>query len=296
MGDSIAANLFMLGFAWQRGLVPLTEASLMQAIELNGVAVKANQQAFLWGRRAAVDLNAVTELAMPAQPIVLNLPQTTEALIRRRIAMLTEYQDAAYARRYAAFIDDVKAKLERANLGKEGDRVLRAVAQNLFKLMAYKDEYEVARLYTARNFQDQLRDTFEGPISLRFNLAPPLLAKKDARGHLIKQEYGTWVFHAFKLLAKLKGLRGSALDVFGYHPERRMERELIDWYQQAVQQSLSELTRQSAVRALAIAEIAEQIRGFGHVKAASVEKARAKLAELQQPLSSRDPSLASHAA
>ena len=296
MGDSIAANLFMLGFAWQRGLVPLTEASLMQAIELNGVAVKENQQAFLWGRRAAVDLNAVTELAMPAQPVVLNLPQTTEALIRRRIAMLTEYQDAAYARRYAAFIDDVKAKLERANLGKEGDRVLRAVAQNLFKLMAYKDEYEVARLYTARNFQDQLRDTFEGPISLRFNLAPPLLAKKNARGHLIKQEYGTWVFHAFKMLAKLKGLRGTALDVFGYHPERRMERELIDWYQKAVQQALSELNRQSAVRALAIAEIPEQIRGFGHVKAASVEKARAKLAELQQPLSSRDPSLASHTA
>ncbi|MFN7882703.1 MAG: DUF6537 domain-containing protein [bacterium] len=296
MGDSIAANLFMLGFAWQRGLVPLTEASLMQAIELNGVAVKANQQAFLWGRRAAVDLNAVTELAMPAQPIVLNLPQTTEALIRRRIAMLTEYQDAAYARRYAAFIDDVKAKLEQANLGKEGDRVLRAVAQNLYKLMAYKDEYEVARLYTDRKFQDQLRNTFEGPISLRLNLAPPLLAKKNPQGHLIKQEYGAWVFHAFKLLAKLKRLRGTAWDVFGYHPERRMERELIVWYQKAVQQALSGLNSKNAAQAWAVAAIPEQIRGFGHVKAASVEKARARLTQLQQPLSPRDPCWAPYAA
>ncbi len=281
MGDSIAANLFMLGFAWQRGRVPLLEASLMQAIELNGVAVKANQQAFLWGRRAAVDLNAVTALAIPDQPIVLTLPPTTETLIRRRVALLADYQNAAYAKRYETFIADVKAKLAHANLGKEGDKVLRAVAQNLYKLMAYKDEYEVARLYTDRQFQDQLRNTFEGPIRLRFNLAPPLLAKKNAQGHLVKQEYGAWVFQAFKLLAKLKGLRGTAFDVFGYHPERRMERGLIDWYQDAVNAALGDPLEGQADRVLAIAKLPEQIRGFGHVKQASVERAQAQLVSLQ---------------
>jgi indolepyruvate ferredoxin oxidoreductase len=281
LGDSIAANLFMLGFAWQRGRVPLKETSLMQAIALNGVAVKANQQAFLWGRRAAVDLNAVIDLASPAQPVVLTLPQSTDALIRRRVALLAEYQNAAYAQRYESFIDDIKAKLARENLGKEGDKVLRAVAQNLYKLMAYKDEYEVARLYTDRKFQDQLNNAFEGPIRLRFNLAPPWLAKKNAQGHLVKEEYGAWVFQAFKLLAKLKGLRGTAWDVFGYHPERKMERGLVDWYRQSVTQALQRCDKCPTDTVLAIAKLPEQIRGFGHVKVASVEKAKAQLAALQ---------------
>ena len=187
MGDSIATNLFMLGFAYQKGLLPLSETALMKAIELNGVAVAANQTAFLWGRRAAADRQAVERIANPPRPILLKMPETLGSIVKQRVQYLTDYQNADYARQYQSVVDQVR-KAEAA-LG-QGDRLARAVAKSLFKLMAYKDEYEVARLYTTASFTDMLKQQFEGKLKLRFNLAPPLFVKKDAHGYPLKTEYG----------------------------------------------------------------------------------------------------------
>ncbi len=263
MGDSIATNLFMLGYAYQRGRIPVSQAALMRAIELNGVAIEANKQAFTWGRRAAVDLARVKALAQPAQPIVLQMPQSLDKLIAHRSAELTAYQDAAYAKRYLDLVQAVRAAEQK--LGKS-ERLSLAVARYAYKLMAYKDEYEVARLYTNGAFEEKLKRQFEGKFSLKFNLAPPLLAKKDGQGRMIKAEYGSWVWSAFKLLAKLKGLRGGALDIFGYSEERKQERALIADYFSTIQGLLPTLQADKLDIAVAIASLPEKVRGFGHVK------------------------------
>jgi len=277
MGDSIAANLFMLGYAWQKGLVPLSEASLLGAIELNGVAVASNQRSFLWGRRAAADLARVEKVAMPAQAVVVQMPQGLDAVIRKRAEFLTGYQDAAYATQYESVVTRVREAERAAGLG---NKLTMAVARSLFKLMAYKDEYEVARLYTDGRFVEQLKTQFEGDFSLKFNLAPPLFAKKDARGHLVKAEFGSWMWTAFKLLAKLKGLRGGAFDVFGYSAERRMERALIAEYRAMVEGLLPALDAANHATAVELAALPEQIRGFGHVKEKAVAEYRMRKAEL----------------
>jgi len=277
MGDSIAANLFMLGYAWQKGLVPLSEASLLRAIELNGVAVAPNQRSFLWGRRAAVDLKRVEQVAVPAQTIVVQMPQGLDAIVRKRVESLTAYQDAAYAARYAALVARVREAEQARGLG---NRLATAVAKSLFKLMAYKDEYEVARLYTDGRFVEQLKSQFEGDFSLKFNLAPPLFAKKDASGHMVKAEFGSWMWGAFKLLAKMKGLRGGAFDVFGYSAERRMERALIGEYRTMIEGLLETLDGGNHALAVELAALPEQIRGFGHVKEQAVAAYRARKAEL----------------
>ena len=281
MGDSIAANLFMMGYAWQKGLIPLSEAALLRAIELNGVAVAANKRSFLWGRRAAVDLKRVEKVATPTQAIVVQMPQSLDALVRSRVAHLTGYQDASYAAKYEDLVAKVRAT--EGGLG-AGNKLATAVAKYYAKLMSYKDEYEVARLYTDGRFVEQLQSQFEGNFSLKFNLAPPLLAKKNEQGRLVKAEYGSWVWSAFKLLAKLKGLRGGALDIFGYTEERKMERALIVEYREMIEGLLPKLTADTLPLAIELAQLPEQIRGFGHVKENAVAAFRLRKADLLKKL------------
>ncbi|MBI3528871.1 MAG: indolepyruvate ferredoxin oxidoreductase family protein [Betaproteobacteria bacterium] len=279
LGDSIATNLFMLGFAFQKGLIPLQEASLLKAIELNAVAIDANKQAFSWGRRGAVSLEQVEKIATPAKPAIVQMPQNLETQVRRRIAFLTDYQSAAYAKRYEALVD--KVRTAEAAMG-AGDTLTKAVAKALFKLMAYKDEYEVARLYTSGDFEKRMNDTFEGDFKVKYNLAPPLLAKRDAQGHLVKAQYGAWMKHAFRLLAKFRGLRGTALDPFGYTGERKMERGLIRDYESLVTEMLATLSPKNHRIAVELAWLPERIRGFGHIKERNVAAVAAERDRLLQ--------------
>ena len=273
MGDSIAANLFMLGYAFQRGAIPVTLAGLMKAIELNGVAIASNQQALQWGRMAAANMAAVEAVCAPEQRIVVQLPESLTASIKKRMEFLQSYQNLNYAHQYKDFVDGIRDAEQRAGLN---DAVSKSVARNLFKLMAYKDEYEVARLYTDNSFKQQLQAQFEGDYSVTFNLAPPLFSKKDDKGHLIKQNYGRWMMVAFKGLSRLKALRGTAFDIFGYSEERQMERALIAEYRETMTNALPALGRGDVgtTLLLELARLPELIRGFGHVKLSNVKKAR----------------------
>jgi indolepyruvate ferredoxin oxidoreductase len=297
MGDAIATNLFILGYAWQQGLVPVSFDALMKAIELNGAAVEMNKTAFAWGRLAAHDLPAVQRAAGIAQPPTAqdflangvlatsaafegdgNVAQTLDQAIAVRAKFLAEYQDAKYAAQYTQLMQRVRRTENEKAGGRAG--LSEAVARYLFKLMAYKDEYEVARLYTTGDFEKRVRETFDGDIKVKFNLAPPLLARKDADGHLRKAEYGPWVFTAFKLLKRFKGLRGTALDPFGHTAERRMERRLIVDYRSMLEELLNGLSLDNHDLAVELARIPELIRGYGHVKEAHLVRAKAKEAEL----------------
>ena len=261
LGDSIAANLFTLGFAWQRGLIPIGSAAIEEAVKLNGVAVKMNLAAFLWGRRAAVDEAAVRAILGSGQK---PKAQSLDELIARREAFLTGYQNAAYAKSYRAVIDRVRSD--------GGDRLTETVARNLFKLMAYKDEYEVARLYSDGAFAKTLAQKFKGDYRLKFHLAPPIMGRRDGfTGRPVKSEFGPWMMQAFKILARLKGLRGTVFDVFGYTAERKRERKLIVEYLTEI----AELLESDSHRALDVAAWPEMIRGFGHVKEESIARARA---------------------
>ncbi|HSS29269.1 MAG TPA: indolepyruvate ferredoxin oxidoreductase family protein, partial [Usitatibacter sp.] len=235
MGDSIATNLFMMGYAWQKGLIPVGEAAIVQAIELNATAVESNKKAFEWGRRAAVDLASVERAATPpeSKPGSRNLSHSLEELVSRRRAFLVDYQDEAYAKRYEDFVAKVRAAEESAVPG--STQLTSIVARYLFKLMAYKDEYEVARLHTETGFMKKIESQFEGDFIVKMHLAPPLWVKKDpVTGEPRKRTYGPWMLTAMKMLAKLKFLRGGALDVFGYSAERKMERQLIADYEGTV--------------------------------------------------------------
>jgi indolepyruvate ferredoxin oxidoreductase len=209
------------------------------------------------------------------------MPLSLETIVRKRTEFLVGYQNAAYARRYEAFVDRVRQS--EAALGR-GNALAKAVAQGLFKLMTYKDEYEVARLYTDGRFEERLKATFEGDFTVRFNLAPPLLAKRDAQGRLVKAQYGSWMWQALKVLAKLKLLRGTRFDVFGRTEERRMERQLIADYQASIEALLPRLNTDNLAQAVELASLPEQIRGFGHVKLDSVARARARWQELEAAL------------
>jgi indolepyruvate ferredoxin oxidoreductase len=288
MGDAIATNMFMLGYAYQKGWVPLGEASLLRAIELNGVSVEFNRKAFAWGRRAAANLALVETLASPADvvPISQALSRGLDEMIARRAEFLTGYQDAAYARRYARLVERVRAAESRV----PGDSrpLTEAVARYYFKLLAYKDEYEVARLHSDPAFRRRIGTMFEGDYKLRFHLAPPLLAKRDSTtGELRKSSYGPWMMGAFRLLSKLKGLRGTVFDVFGYSDERRTERRLIADYESTVDELLARLDRDNRALAVEIASIPEHIRGFGHVKARHLAETKKKQVELLSAF--RDP-------
>ena len=273
LGDAIAANLFLLGFAWQRGLVPVSSVALERAIELNGVAVDLNKRAFLWGRRAA---HAPQRLQRLLSEPGKRPPRSLDALIEDRRRRLAEYQSAAYADAYAAFVDQVRKRDADG-----GQRLTRAVAMSLHKLMAYKDEYEVARLYTDGEFSRQLKAQFSGNYRLRLHLAPPLLAKRDpATGRPLKRTFPGWALRAFRLLAKLRFLRGTAWDPFGYSSERRRERQDIDDYRTLIEGFLPQLTSVNYDQAVALAQLPLQLRGFGHVKDAN----RAKLAKQRDRL------------
>ena len=279
LGDSIATNLFMLGYAYQLGLVPVSAEALNKAIELNGVSVQLNQQAFLWGRRAAHDLAAVEKLAAPK---VVEAPHcsTLEEIVADRVQRLTAYQNAAYAERYRELVEHVRKADTDAQ-----QRLSKAVARYYFKLLAYKDEYEVARLYSDATFRKQLEAQFEGDYQLQFHLAPSWLSKPDAvTGEPCKRSFGPWMLKAFGVLARFKFLRGSVLDPFGHSAERRLERELIEEYEANVAYLLAELNAGNYRTAVALAEIPEQIRGYGHVKEAALTKAREQATQLKARL------------
>jgi indolepyruvate ferredoxin oxidoreductase len=273
VGDSLYANPLMLGYAWQKGRIPLSHAALMRAIELNGVQVENNKIAFEWGRRAAHDLAAVQQQLKPAQVIEFMRKSTNvDELVAKRVEFLTDYQDAAYAAQYKEFVEKVRATEK--PLG--GTKLTEAVARYLFKVMAYKDEYEVARLHTDRSFLDKVAAQFEGDYKLNYHLAPPMTAKKNEKGELVKKAYGPWMLTAFGLLAKLKGLRGTAFDVFGHTEERKMERALIGEYKASIDEVLRSLTADNLSLAVEIARIPEEIRGYGHVKERHLAAARPK--------------------
>ncbi len=270
MGDSIYTNPMMLGFAWQKGWIPLARESLVRAIELNAVAVENNKAAFEWGRRAAHDWPGVEKLLAPAQVLQFRKRETPDDIVNRRVEFLTAYQDAAYAAGYKAFVDKVRAR--EAALGKTS--LTESVARYLFKLMAYKDEYEVARLHTDGAFLARVNNMFEGDFKLNYHLAPPLLAKRNAKGELQKQKFGPAMLTAFRVLARLKGLRGTALDIFGRTEERRTERALIGEYRASIDEVLTTLDAGNHALAVEIARIPEQIKGYGHVKERTLKLAR----------------------
>jgi indolepyruvate ferredoxin oxidoreductase len=257
----------MLGFAFQKGLVPLSLDSLMQAIEINGVAIGANKRAFNWGRLAAHDIGKVESVAAPLMrtATVTRLEQTFEQKVDRRATFLADYQDETWAARYRRLVDAAVAAERDKAAGLDG--FADAVAENFFKLMSYKDEYEVARLYTSGEFRDKLNQQFDGDFKLSFHLAPPLLARRDPdTGQLQKREYGPWVLKAFGLLARMKGLRGTAWDIFGRTEERQMERRLIGEYEDTMNEVMASLTHDRHPLAVQLAEVPGRIKGFGHVK------------------------------
>jgi indolepyruvate ferredoxin oxidoreductase len=270
MGDTIYVNPMILGYAWQKGWIPLGRESLLRAIELNAVAVENNKTAFEWGRQAAHDRARVEALLSPGQVVEFKKRETVESLVARRMEFLTAYQDAAYAAQYQAFVEKVRAT--ETPLGKT--TLTESVARYLFKLMAYKDEYEVARLHTDTAFLDKINGMFEGDFKLNYHMAPPLIAKKNAKGELIKQPFGPAMMTAFKLLARLKGLRGGAFDIFGKTEERKTERALIGEYRASIEEVLKSLSAANHATAVEIARIPEQIKGFGHVKERHLKAAR----------------------
>ena len=279
-GDAIATNLFMLGYAYQKGLIPVSGVAIEQAIELNDIAVEANKRTFTWGRRAALDLEAVERLAQPS-PASSHavMSSTLDELVRRRVEDLTAYQDGAYADRYRDMIEKVREAEARRAPGMKG--LADAVARYAHKLMAYKDEYEVARLYTDGSFEAQLREAFEGDFRIQFHMAPPLIARRDPdTGELRKQAYGPWMLPVLRWLARLKWLRGTSLDPFGYSEERRVERALIERYEAVVEELIQGLDHDNHALAIEIASLPEHVRGYGHVKLAHIERVAAQETEL----------------
>jgi indolepyruvate ferredoxin oxidoreductase len=278
MGDSIYTNPMMMGYAWQKGWIPLGRASLIRAIELNAVQVDNNKAAFEWGRRAAHDWASVEKLLSPAQVLQFKKRETLDDIVQRRVAFLTDYQDAAYAAQYQAYVHKVRA----ADSALDKTLLTESVARYLFKLMAYKDEYEVARLHTDTAFLDKVNAMFEGDFTLNYHLAPPLLAKRNDKGELQKKKFGPVMLTGFRYLAKLKGLRGTALDVFGRSEERKTERALIGEYRASIDEVLARLTADNHAQAVEIARIPEKIKGYGHVKERNLVAARQQWHALMQ--------------
>ncbi|MEA2934313.1 MAG: indolepyruvate ferredoxin oxidoreductase, partial [Variibacter sp.] len=294
LGNSIGANIFMVGYAYQLGAIPLSAESIEEAIELNGEAVAMNQAAFRWGRRAAVDLASVEAQVKPKAELrdQLRPSETLDETVARRVAFLTAYQSRRYARKYQATLEKVR-KAEAAVL--PGATALSdAVARYLFKLMAYKDEYEVARLLSDDRFDEAIRKQFDGEkLEIRYQLAPPLLARKNPEtGEPKKMEFGPWMRTVFKLLKRFRFLRGTFLDPFGHTEERRTERQLIADYNALLDEVLAGLTPDKHALAVGLASIPEKIRGYGHVKMRHLKPAKAEEANLlEQFRASPEPML-----
>ncbi len=278
LGHSIATNIFMLGYAWQKGLVPLSAEALLRAIELNGAAVEENRRAFNWGRRAAHDPAGVEAIAhggeakLPTHRFSTSLDET----VARRVAFLTDYQNAAYAERYASLLRRVR--------GSKAAPLAEAVARNYFKLLAYKDEYEVARLFADAEFGQSLDAAFEGDYRLEFHVTLPWQRPAQDGTEPKKRSFGPWLLPAMRLLAKFKFLRGSAFDPFARIPERQEERRLIADYERLVDDLLARYELIDPEIALALARLPESIRGYGPVKERAIAQARATQAELEGKL------------
>ncbi|WP_019528277.1 indolepyruvate ferredoxin oxidoreductase family protein [Dasania marina] len=296
MGNEVAANMFIIGYALQKGWMPVSLAALERAIELNGVAVAMNQRSLAWGRLAAVDLDAVQKVARPAEGVVSYMPareepKTLSALVDARVVDLTEYQNSAYADSYSQLVAEVKAAEQKLGAGEL--TLTWAVAQYYFKLMAYKDEYEVARLHSGKALREALAETFDGNFKLAFHLAPPVLGGRDPNtGRYPKRVFGGWMMHAFTLLAKFKFLRGSVFDPFGYASHRQQERQLIKDYAQTIRKLLPDLKADNYATAVAIAELPEKIRGYDTVKEANIAQVQLQqeqlLDEFYQPPSANN--------
>ena len=302
MGDAIATNMFMLGHAWQLGAVPLARESILHAIEMNGVAISMNQQAFEWGRVAAHDASLLPDTTREeANPLAhRHISKTLDEVIERRAAWLTDYQSARYARRYLDRVAKVRAA--EAVAGQDAGQgaglgagqgvglggVTDVVARNLYKLMAIKDEFEVGRLFSDGEFEKQLELQFADYDNLEFHLAPPLFSRKNEKGELTKSRYGPWMRGAYAMLAKMRSLRGTPLNVFGYTAERRMERSLLAEYEAVVDEIAAGLSADNADAALALAAYPDTIRGFGHIKERNAVKGRAekesRLAAFRDPV------------
>jgi indolepyruvate ferredoxin oxidoreductase len=290
LGDSIATNMMMMGYAYQKGLLPLSAKAIEQAIEINGVAIKMNTQAFQLGRLAAADPARIADM-MKGQDAAI-APKTLDAMlldeiIAHRSALLTDYQNAGLAERYRNMVTQVR---NAAANGGFGDELPRAVAINYAKLLAYKDEYEVARLFTDGRFEKQIRDQFDGDFKVSFNLAPPLLGGgKDALGRPRKRAFGPWLMPVFRLLAKMRGLRGTAFDIFGHSADRRLERDLIAGYEKDVAHVLSVLSPLTLDTAIELLSLPDRIRGYGPVKEKAVRDAKARYAQLAADLVNPPP-------
>jgi len=274
LGNTIYANVFMLGYAWQQGLLPVSLTALMRAIELNDVEIDRNKTAFSWGRVAAADMASIDQVIEP----VAAMPQKQESLqkaIGRRAEFLVGYQNQALADRYVALTERTRAA--ELSVAGEGSEVLtRAVAKAYFKTISYKDEYEVARLHAESDFLKNIRANYGSKARIRFHLAPPILSSgKDSRGRPLKREFGSWMIPAFRILAKFKGLRGTSLDLFGLTAERRMERALIDEFEQSVAQLLGGLSSDNIELATDIVNRYLDIRGYGPVKEQAASEVRA---------------------
>jgi indolepyruvate ferredoxin oxidoreductase len=292
LGDSIATNMMMMGFAYQKGLLPVGAEAIEQAIELNGVSIKMNTQAFRLGRLAAADpakLAAMMKGDEPEAPKTLD-QMSLDEVIAHRTQLLTDYQNAAYAARYRHLVDQVRKV---AFDGGYGEALPRAVAINYAKLLAYKDEYEVARLYTDGRFADNMRKQFEGDFKISFNLAPPILSSGvDALGRPKKRVFGAWMMPVFRTMAKFRFLRGTLFDPFSYSEDRKLERNLIKGYEQDVVTAVKLLSPKTHDIAVELLSLPDQIRGYGPVKEASVAKAKARYEQLAKELVNPPPLIA----
>jgi indolepyruvate ferredoxin oxidoreductase len=274
IGNTIYANVLLLGCAWQKGFVPISLDAMMRAIELNGIEVEKNKQAFGWGRIAAIDTEDFHRRI--AGDEAANDDETLDDVMRRRADFLVDYQDQALSDRYVALVTRVRDAEDGLD-GQEG--LTDAVARSYFKLLSYKDEYEVARLHTQTGFLEKVRRDFGDKAKVRFHLAPPLISReKDARGRPRKKEFGSWMVPMFRVMASLRRLRGTKLDLFGLLPERRMERALLGEFEETVERLLSVLDGQNICKAEAVVRLYMDIRGYGPVKEQAAIDVRGKVA------------------
>ena len=279
VGDTVYSNMLLLGFAWQRGVVPLSSEAIHRAIELNGRAIDQNKLAFDLGRAAAVNLDVVNDAAGLGDDVQVVRFETLEHIVDYRAEFLTKYQNSAYADQYRQFVGEVAGKVRSM---KNGEDLCKAVARNLFKLMAYKDEYEVARLHTDGEMRKKIAEQFTGDYKLKFNMAPPIISRAlDTQGRPKKKQFGSWMYGVLSVTAKLKFLRGSALDVFGYTAERKMERKLISDYKAVMSDFVSRINEENLPVAIEAAMLPDEIRGYGPVKEQAVEGAEEKLQKLK---------------